>query len=89
MSHKQMGPQRRFGRTLDTGKTQMGGSLDLLVVKENVLSRRPTDTPMEVCYSWALRVERVCGLTVVHPCRVKSFRKAVSTVMDDLVKCVG
>jgi hypothetical protein len=21
---------------------------------------------------------------VVHPCRVKSFRKAVSTVMDDL-----
>ena len=22
--------------------------------------------------------------TVVHPCRVKSFRKAVSAVMDDL-----
>ena len=23
---------------------------------------------------------------IVHPCRVKSFRKAVSTVMDDLGK---
>ena len=26
-----------------------------------------------------------CGLTIVHPCRVKSFQKAVSMVMDDLV----
>ena len=25
--------------------------------------------------------------TVVHPCRVKSFRKAVSAVMDDLETC--
>ena len=24
-------------------------------------------------------------VNIVHPCRVKSFRKAVSTVMDDLV----
>ena len=24
-------------------------------------------------------------VTIVHPCRVKSFRKAVSAVMDDLV----
>ena len=24
------------------------------------------------------------GLTIVHPCRVKSFRKAASAVMDDL-----
>ena len=24
-------------------------------------------------------------VTFVHPCRVKSFRKAVSAVMDDLV----
>ena len=29
------------------------------------------------------------GLTVVHPCRVKSFRKAVSAVMDDLVKVLA
>ena len=27
--------------------------------------------------------------SLVHPCRVKSFRKAVSAVMDDLVKCAG
>ena len=26
----------------------------------------------------------VYGLTVVHPCRVKSFREAESTVMDNL-----
>ena len=26
------------------------------------------------------------GLTIVHPCRVKSFRKVASAVMDDLVK---
>ena len=25
----------------------------------------------------------------MHPCRVKSFRKAVSTVMDDLVKMLA
>ena len=30
-----------------------------------------------------------CGLTIVHPCRVKSFRKAVSAVMDDLVKMLA
>ena len=29
------------------------------------------------------------GLTVVPPCRVKSFRKAVSAVMDDLVKVLA
>ena len=32
-------------------------------------------------------VDRTCMGTVVHPCRVKYFRKAVSTVMDDLEKC--
>ena len=26
-------------------------------------------------------------ITLVHPCRVKSFRKAVSAVMDDLELC--
>ena len=26
---------------------------------------------------------------MVHPCRVKSFRKAVSAVMDDLVKMLA
>ena len=26
---------------------------------------------------------------LVHPCRVKSFRKAVSAVMDDLVKVLA
>ena len=26
----------------------------------------------------------VCVANIVHPCRVKSFRKAVSAVMDDL-----
>ena len=31
----------------------------------------------------------MCGLTIVHPCRVKSFRKAVSAVMDDLVKMLA
>ena len=29
------------------------------------------------------------GLTIVHPCRVKSFQKAVSAVMDDLVKVLA
>ena len=29
------------------------------------------------------------GLTVVPPCRDKSFRKAVSAVMDDLVKVLA
>ena len=33
----------------------------------------------------ALRVVGTCGQKVVHPCRDKSFRKAVSAVMDDLV----
>ena len=32
----------------------------------------------------AQRVE-VRVVTFVHPCRVKSFRKAMSAVMDDLV----
>ena len=31
----------------------------------------------------------MCGLTVVPPYRVKSFRKAVSAVMDDLVKVLA
>ena len=48
------------------------------------MSRHPADTPTEVCYSWALRVERACGLTVVHPCKVKSFGEAESAVMDNL-----
>ena len=30
----------------------------------------------------------LCGF-IGHPCRVKSFRKAVSAVMDDLVKRAG
>ena len=29
------------------------------------------------------------GLTIVHPCRVKSFRKAMSAVLDDLVKVLA
>ena len=29
------------------------------------------------------------GLTIVHPCRVKYFQKAVSAVMDDLVKVLA
>ena len=28
-------------------------------------------------------------VTLVHPCRDKSFRKAVSAVMDDLVKVLA
>ena len=28
-------------------------------------------------------------VNIVHPCRVKSFRKAVSAVMDDLVKVLA
>ena len=32
----------------------------------------------------ACGVGHACMGTVVHPCRVKSFRKAVSAVMDDL-----
>ena len=31
----------------------------------------------------------VYGLTMVHPYRVKSFRKAASAVMDDLVKMLA
>ena len=42
---------------------------------------RSTGTPLSEC------LMRVGSL--VHPCRVKSFRKAVSAVMDDLVKCAG
>ena len=29
-------------------------------------------------------VDRTCMVTFGHPCRVKSFRKAESAVMDDL-----
>ena len=31
----------------------------------------------------------VYGLTVVPPCRVKSFRKTMTAVMDDLVKVLA
>ena len=34
-----------------------------------------------LCGLW---VDRTCMVTMVHPYRVKSFRKAVSAVMDDL-----
>ena len=34
-----------------------------------------------LCGLW---VDRTCMVTMVHPCRVKSFRKAMSAVMDDL-----
>jgi hypothetical protein len=32
---------------------------------------------------WIMETVVTCG-KVVHPCRVRSFQKAVSTVMDDL-----
>jgi hypothetical protein len=52
--------------------------------KVKVMVNHPLPAFQEESYnvgikSWLARVGNV-----VHPCRVKSFRKAVSTVMDDL-----
>ena len=71
-----LGPQRSFGRAPDVDQSQMGGSLFNVVVKGRVVLRYPC-----LCGLW---VDRTCMVTMVHPCRVKSFRKAVSAVMDDL-----
>ena len=39
---------------------------------------------MSRCPTFYLGSLNVYGLTVVHPCRVKSFREAESAVMDNL-----
>ena len=54
------------------------------VVKESVASDTLPAHLRKCANCMATRVE-VRVVTFVHPCRVKSFRKAVSTVMDDLV----
>ena len=53
----------------------------LVFREEKCCVKRSTGTSLSEC------LMRVGSL--VHPCRVKSFRKAVSAVMDDLVKCAG
>ena len=45
------------------------------------------DAPFSSAFVLAFGVFRACMGPVVHPCRVKSFRKAASSVMDDLEKC--
>ena len=39
-----------------------------------------------LCGLW---VDRTCMVTMLHPCRVKSFRKALSAVMDNLGKVLA
>ena len=56
--------------------------LPRLVCREGkCCDERSTGTSLSEC---SMRVG-----SLVHPCRVKYFRKAVSVVMDDLVKCAG
>ena len=54
----------------------MGGSLFNAVVKGRVV--------LDILGLCGLWVDRTCMVTMVHPCRVKSFQKAVSVVMDNL-----
>ena len=56
----------------------MGGSLDKFVGKGQLSCQ---DAVKGTLFS-AVAVDRTCMATVVHPCRVKSFREAVSAVMD-------
>ena len=49
----------------------------MFVVKGKCSVGYSAGTPPDVYYCAAKRVE-VCVATVVHPCRVKSFREAIS-----------
>ena len=57
-----------------------------MVVKESIVSDTLPAYPDSVLIAWR---EGLNVVTFVHLCRVKSFRKAVSAVMDDLVKRAG
>ena len=66
-------PNSSYGSNL-----RLGGFLDSVVGMGQLSCQ---DAVKGTLFS-AVAVDRTCMATVVHPCRVKSFREAVSAVMD-------
>ena len=77
---KRLGPRLSIGQTFDAVPTYLGGSLDLFVVKGKCSVAYSASIPRKYANGLAQRVE-VRVATVVHPCRVKSFREAVSSAV--------